>query len=206
MTVKNIIEGSALWAKVQEPDTKFDPDGTYSISVLVPETEAQEMCEYLDDIVEKAYAEEIKNSPKKKAALSTRKGYDYNYDQEGNQTDLIEFKIKLKAKVNRQDGTSFSQKPIVVDAKRQPLNPDIAVGNGSDVKVAFEPRPYVMNSTKQVGVSLRMKGVQVINLVEYGNSVSTMFDEEDGYVVESAPIASTPFDDGIATNESEGDF
>ncbi len=206
MTVKNIIEGSALWAKVQEPDTKFDPDGTYSISVLVPETEAQEMCEYLDDIVDKAYAEEIKNSPKKKAALSTRKGYDYNYDQEGNQTDLIEFKIKLKAKVNRQDGTSFSQKPIVVDAKRQPLNPDIAVGNGSDVKVAFEPRPYVMNSTKQVGVSLRMKGVQVINLVEYGNSVSTMFDEEDGYVVESAPIASTPFDDGIATNESEGDF
>ena len=206
MTVKNIIEGSALWAKVQEPDTKFDPDGTYSISVLVPETEAQEMCEYLDDIVDKAYAEEIKNSPKKKAALSTRKGYDYNYDQEGNQTYLIEFKIKLKAKVNRQDGTSFSQKPIVVDAKRQPLNPDIAVGNGSDVKVAFEPRPYVMNSTKQVGVSLRMKGVQVINLVEYGNSVSTMFDEEDGYVVESAPIASTPFDDGIATNESEGDF
>ena len=206
MTVKNVIEGSALWAKVQEPDTKFDPDGTYSISVLVPETEAQEMCEYLDDIVDKAYAEEIKNSPKKKAALSTRKGYDYNYDQEGNQTDLIEFKIKLKAKVNRQDGTSFSQKPIVVDAKRQPLNPDIAVGNGSDVKVAFEPRPYVMNSTKQVGVSLRMKGVQVINLVEYGNSVSTMFDEEEGYVVESAPIASTPFDDGIATDESEGDF
>jgi hypothetical protein len=207
MTVKNIIEGSALWAKVQEPDTKFDPDGTYSISVLVPETEAQEMCEYLDDIVDKAYAEEIKNSPKKKAALSTRKGYDYNYDQEGNQTDLIEFKIKLKAKVNRQDGTSFSQKPIVVDAKRQPLNPDIAVGNGSDVKVAFEPRPYVMNSTKQVGVSLRMKGVQVINLVEYGNSVSSMFDEEDGYVAEaSAPVARTPFDDGIATDESEGDF
>ena len=207
MTVKNIIEGSALWAKVQEPDTKFDPDGTYSISVLVPETEAQEMCEYLDDIVDKAYAEEIKNSPKKKAALSTRKGYDYNYDQEGNQTDLIEFKIKLKAKVNRQDGTSFSQKPIVVDAKRQPLNPDIAVGNGSDVKVAFEPRPYVMNSTKQVGVSLRMKGVQVINLVEYGNNVSSMFDEEDGYVAEaSAPVASTPFDDGIATDESEGDF
>ena len=164
------------------------------------------MCEYLDDIVDKAYSEEIKNSPKKKAALSTRKGYDYNYDQECNQTDLIEFKIKLKAKVNRHDGTSFSQKPIVVDAKRQPLNPDIAVGNGSDVKVAFEPRPYVMNSTKQVGVSLRMKGVQVINLVEYGNSVSTMFDEEDGYVVESAPIASTPFDDGIATDESEGDF
>lgn len=206
MTVKNVIHGSALWAKVQEPDTKFDPDGTYSISVLVPETEAQEMCEYLDDIVDKAYAEEIKNSPKKQATLSTRKGYDYNYDQDGNQTGLIEFKVKLKAKVTRQDGTSFSQKPVVVDAKRQPLNPDIAVGNGSDVKVAFEPRPYVMNSTKQVGVSLRMKGVQVINLVEYGNSVSTMFDEEDGYVVESAPIASTPFDDGIATDESEGDF
>jgi len=207
MTVKNVIEGSALWAKVHEPDTKFDPDGTYSISVLVPETKAQEMCEYLDDIVDKAYAEEIKSNPKKKNTLSTRKGYDHNYDQDGNQTDLIEFKVKLKAKVTRHDGTSFSQKPVVVDAKRQPLNPDIAIGNGSDVKVAFEPRPYVMNSTKQVGVSLRLKGVQVINLVEYGNSVSTMFDEEDGYVAEApAPVASTPLDDGIATDESEGDF
>ena len=31
--------------------------------------------------------------------------------------------------------------------------------------------------------------------------------KKNGYVAEaSAPVASTPFDDGIATDESEGDF
>ena len=42
--MKNVIKGKCEWAKVHEPDTKFDPDGLYSIEVIVPETEAEEMC------------------------------------------------------------------------------------------------------------------------------------------------------------------
>ena len=40
--MKNVILGKAEWAKVYDPDTKFDVNGIYSISVLVPEEEAQE--------------------------------------------------------------------------------------------------------------------------------------------------------------------
>jgi hypothetical protein len=43
-----------------------------------------------------------------------------------------------------------------------------------------------MQSTKKVGVSLRLKAVQVIDLVEYGNSATSVFDEEDGFVAPSA--------------------
>ena len=69
------------------------------------------------------------------------------------------------------------------------MGKDTLVGNGSKVKVAFEPIPYVMPSTKKAGVSLRLKAVQVIDLVEYGNSATSVFDEEDGYVAPSTTEA-----------------
>lgn len=202
-----VIQGNALWAKVFEPDTKFDPNGTYSIQVTIPEEEAAGICEYLDKVVQERFDEEVKAKPKMKNSLSTKAGYEPHYDKDGNETGLVEFRFKLKAKVQTRDGSLYDQKPIVVDAKRNPMDSNNLIGNGSTVKVAFEPIPYVMASTKQVGVSLRLKGVQVIELVEYGNGGASMFDEEDGFVAEKMEMATSPFDDGMDdTDESEGDF
>lgn len=202
-----VMKGKAMWAKVFEPDTKFDPNGIYSINVLVPETEAVELCEYLDGVVKERLQEEVKANPQKAKSLSTRQVYETAYDQNGNETGEIEFKFKLKAKVQTRTGQEYEQKPIVVDAKRTPMDGDVAIGNGSIVNVAFEPIPYVMASTKQVGVSLRMKGVQVVDLVEYGNSGSSMFDEEDGYVSEAvAKDDRNEFTEDFADVEVEGDF
>lgn len=203
-----IMKGKALWAKVFEPDTKFDPNGIYSVNVLIPEAEAAEICEYLDGVVEQRYAEEVKAKPKLKNGLSTKPPYEPEYDQNGDPTGNIEFKLKLKAKVQARDGSTYEQKPIVVDAKRTPMDADTAIGNGSVIKAAFEPIPYMMASTKQVGVSLRLKGVQVIDLVEYGGG-SSLFDEEDGYVSEAVAKDNrqdTPFDDEVDDAEVEGDF
>lgn len=202
-----VIQGNALWAKVFEPDTKFDPNGTYSIQVTIPEEEAAGICEYLDKVVQERFDEEVKAKPKMKNSLSTKAGYEPHYDKDGNETGLVEFRFKLKAKVQTRDGSLYDQKPIVVDAKRNPMDSNNLIGNGSIVKVAFEPVPYVMASTKQVGVSLRLKGVQVIELVEYGNGGASMFDEEEGFVAEKMEMATSPFDDGMDdTDESEGDF
>jgi hypothetical protein len=204
-----IMKGKALWAKVFEPDTKFDANGIYSVNLIIPEAEAAEICEYLDGVVQQRYDEEVKAKPKLKNGLSTKAPYDNEYDQNGDPTGNIEFKLKLKAKVQARDGSTYSQKPIVVDAKRTPMDRDTAIGNGSLIKVAYEPIPYVMASTKQVGVSLRLKGVQVIELVEYGNSGNSMFDEEDGYVterVEKDNRNDIDFDDEGDDGEAEGDF
>jgi len=203
-----IMKGNALWAKVFEPDTKFDANGIYSVNLLIPEAEAAEVCEYLDSVVEQRYAEEVKAKPKLKNGLSTKPPYEPEYDQNGDPTGNIEFKLKLKAKVQARDGSVYSQKPIVVDAKRKPMDPEIAIGNGSVIKVAYEPIPYMMASTKQVGVSLRMKGVQVLDLVEYGGG-SSMFDEEDGYISEAVAKddrQDIPFDSEVDDAEVEGDF
>jgi len=204
----SVMKGKALWCKVFEPDTKFDSNGIYSVNVIIPEAEAAEVCEYLDGLVAQRYAEEIKAKPKLKATLSTKSPYEPEYDQNGDPTGNIEFKLKLKALVQTRTGDTYSQKPIVVDAKRKPLDKDTPVGNGSIIKVAYMPIPYMMASTKQVGVSLRMKGVQVIDLVEFGGGAS-MFDEEDGFVSQAVAkddASDTPWHDEVSDGETQGDF
>lgn len=199
---QKVMRGQALWAKLFEPDTKFDANGIYSISLVLPEVDAADMCEHLDTLCAAKFDEEVEKKPALKNQLSIQPPYTPVYDREtGDATGEIEFKFKLKAKVNTRDGRTFEQKVAVVDAKRTPMTEEIAVGNGSDVKVAFEPMPYMVAGTKKVGVSLRLKAVQVIDLVEYGSPATSVFDEEDGFTA-SASTPSTP----EAEVFTDGDF
>ena len=201
---KNImkIAGTAMWAKVTEPDTKFNPDGDYSINIQMPEADSAQMCEKLEAIVQAKFAEAVENDPRLKNTLTTQPVCQPVYDREtGDDTGNVEFKFKLKAKVRKRDGTYYEQEPAVFDAKVKPMDKSVLIGNGSKVKVAFEPVPYVMPSTKKAGVSLRLKAVQVIDLIEYGNSASSVFDEEDGYV---APSTTETANEEVFANE--GDF
>ena len=182
-----VLEGKAAWAKVFEPDTKFNPLGDYSINLQMPEADAATMCEKLEGLIQETFKKAVKEKPPLKNSLTTQDVMSVVYDREtGDPTGDVEFKFKLKAKVQKRDGSWYEQEPVVLDAKKTPLTGDTLIGNGSKVKVAFEPIPYVMQSTKKVGVSLRLKAVQVIDLVEYGNSATSVFDEEDGFVASSA--------------------
>lgn len=190
---KNILvqTGSAMWAKVFEPDTKFNPDGDYTINIQMAAADAAPMCEQLEQIVQAKFNEAIKEDPRLKNTLTTQDVCTTVFDREtGDDTGLVEFKFKLKAKVQKRDGTYYEQQPAVLDSKKVPISNQVLVGNGSRVKVAFEPIPYVMATTKKAGVSLRLKAVQVIDLVEYGNSATSVFDEEDGFVAPPATEAS----------------
>lgn len=206
------IKGEAWWAKVFEPDTKYDKKGVYSINVTVPEAEAANVCEQLDDMLSKQANQLVKEQPKLKATLSTRTPYETDYDDNGNETGNILFKIKMKAAGTTRDGREFTQKPMVVDSKLTPMNGDKLIGNESVVKVAFEPAPYYVAAQKQAGVSLRLKGVQVLNLVEpRGSSASSMFEEEDGFVEDKVAKdtfePTVDFDDTPTdTASDEGDF
>ena len=201
------IKGQALWAKVFEPDTKFNADGVYSINLLIPESESHELGECLETMRDEYMQEEAKRNPKIAAKLSTKPVFEEHYDKEGNPTGEMELKFKQNAKIKLRDGSTSTAKVMVVDAKRNVMKGDVLIGNGSTVKVAFEPRPYLLASTKQVGVSLRLKGVQVIDLSEYGYSAS-LFEDEEGFVAERVEkdTASEMFDDGMPDGSTEGDF
>ena len=158
-----VLEGSAQWAKVLEPDTKWNPLGDYSINLQLSKEEAAEMSERLEQIVQEEFKRAVKEKPPLKNTLTTQDVVQTVYDKDtGDDTGKVEFKFKLKAKVQRKDGSYYEQAPAVLDAKKQPLPKDMLIGNGSRVKVAFEPFPYIMQSTKKVRVSLRLKAVQVI--------------------------------------------
>lgn len=176
--MRNVIQGKCEWAKVHEPDFKFQPMGVYSIDVLVPETEALEMCEYLDGLVKTKLAEEIKAN-RNRSDLTTKTPYVRTDNGE------IKFKFSMKAKITSKTGQTFTQQPIVVDSKRTPITKDTLIGNGSTVKVAFEPYAYAMMSSKQCSVSLRLKGVQVLHLVEFQGAGSFFDEEDDGFIAKA---------------------
>jgi len=195
-----VLEGTAQWAKVLEPDTKWNPLGDYTINLQMTQEEAAPMCERLEELVQETFKKAIKEKPPLKNSLTTQPVSSTVYDKDtGDDTGIEEFKFKLKAKVQRKDGSYYEQKPAVLDAKKQPLPEGMLIGNGSRVKVAFEPFPYVMQATKKVGVSLRLKAVQVLDLVEYGNNSTSVFDEEDGFV--APPPSNTASKVSVITEE-----
>jgi|11_taG_2_1085331.scaffolds.fasta_scaffold09618_1 lactam utilization protein B len=207
-----VLKGTALWAKIFQPDNRFvKPHGEYSTQVLVPEAEAAEVCEQLEAMVDAKFAEVVKDKPALKATLSKRPVTEPHVDDRtGEPTGNLVFKSKCLAVVESKTGQTYAQKPSVVDSKRQPMAGNQLVGNGSTIKVAVEPIPYYMASTKQVGVSLRLKAVQVIDLKEHNKSASSIFDDEDGFVAEAVQKddAADVFDDHDTSSAGadEGDF
>jgi len=203
------LKGTASWAKVFEPDTKFNPEGVYSINVSIPEADAAHVCEQLDSLLTDYSTKVVKEKPQLKATLSTRTPYETEYDDDGNETGNVLFKAKMKASGTTKEGRTWQRKPVVVDSKLTPLTKSTLIGNGSSVIVAVEPSPYYMPSNKQAGVSLRMVGVQVTNLVEY-QGANSIFDEEDGFVSQAVAKDDTSdiFNDNDteATADAEGDF
>jgi hypothetical protein len=209
------LKGSALWAKVFEgQQEKFDnnsrkfvkaPDGDFSISLVVSEIEAAEMCEYLEGVGDEQFQAQVKRDPKMKNTLSTRHSFDTEYDENGDPTGNLVFKFKAKART--KDG--MNRKIMVVDAKRKPMNDlGIEIGNGSQVKVAFNPIANYVAAQKTIYVTLYLSAIQVIELNEYSPSNSP-FDEEDGYIakaVEKDDSQEVPFEEESADVAVEGDF
>tara|TARA_B110000503_G_scaffold38093_1_gene62507 strand:- start:17365 stop:17991 length:627 start_codon:yes stop_codon:yes gene_type:complete len=206
-----VIKGKSLWSKVFEPDTKFIEDGEYSTQVIVSEADAAQVCEQLEALIDEEFNKIVKDKPALKATLSKRPVTEPDIDQDGNATGNVVFKSKLKAKIRSKTGAVYNQKPNVVDAKRNPMTGIQLVGNGSLVKIAVEPITYYMPSSKQVGVSLRLKAMQVIDLVEHGvPSADSLFDDEEGFVAKAIAkdTPTTDFDDVDTEGKAsdEGDF
>lgn len=214
-------KGRLEWAKVVKPDTKFDEGGIYSVDLYLKagEPDVQELCAKLDELVEEAKQDAIEENPKRKPL--TAQPYEAVTDDEGNETGEIKFKFKLKATGKTKAGEVYKQRPIVVDAKGVPIlkfnsegdviNDGFKVGNGSIGKIAFEPKKYFMASTKTAGVSLRLRGVQLIKLVEFSGG-GDLFEEEEGYEFEDKKDTNgnknkdKTFADESGDGEDDGDF
>lgn len=189
-------KGRAVWPKLNEPDTRFEPDGVYKVSLVVPAAEAKAMIAELTKEYEAYYAAEVKEAKKKfkKADLPWTEAL----NDAGEETGDIEFSFKMAAKYTTKDGSVVEQRPVLFDAKTRPMTDRI--GGGSLIRVGFTTHLWNVAATG-VGLTLRMKAVQVLELKQWSPSARKAsdfgFSEEEGF--------ETAFNDEGTEGKGDGD-
>ena len=177
--------GVAQWPRLNEPDTKFDKDGVYSVGLRLPKDDAGELISMISKVLDD-FVTKIKkgNKTPKMAPLPIKDVM----DSEDNPTGEVEIKFKLRA-VGGSGADRWEQRPSLFDSSGKPMTENI--GGGSRIKVGAEVVPY-NTAMAGAGVTLRLKAVQVIELVEYtkGDSFNAWeFSEENGFVSNAEPVS-----------------
>ena len=174
--------GEAVWPKLSKPETKFNPEGVYETKLRLDAVEGGKFNQVLEehhaDWLQKCSEERGRSV--KAAPLPVTKT-----EEDGVETGEYEFKFKLNA-VAGKEGNKWEQRPALFDSKGKPIDPDtVQVGSGSKITISFEVAPYFVPALG-AGLSLRMKAVQVIDLVEFGGNTfdSFGFQQQEGYAAE----------------------
>lgn len=160
------------YAWILKPDTKFKADGEYSIQLDITDA-SEQMYDILNEIQSEleAYHVSTISKTKKKWGMASI----VTEDLDGKRW------IKCKAK--------GLYPPRVYDGKNKRITDySLIVGAGSIVKVAFGTYFWQVAVQKNVGVSLTLKAVQILDLKSAGET--SMFDTVD---------------DGFEFNETSGD-
>ena len=182
-------QGKAAWPHLNKPDTKFDKDGIYSINLRLPREDAEGVVNTIKDVLKESVESAKKEQKGKKVKVAPLPIKDVE-DEQGNPTGEVEIKFKLRA-VGQSGGDSWEQKPAIFDASGKPMTE--TVGSGSTVKVGCEVVPYY-TSMAGAGVTLRLKAVQVLDLVEYtggGDFDSWSFSKDDSGFVSTGVTSDT---------------
>lgn len=167
--------GEAIYPRLLKPDTKFNELGEYKITLKIKKQDASKLLSDLDLFLGDSLANFEKEAKGKKIKLAPKP-----YTTEG---DFFILKMKMKASgINKKTKQPFQQRPIVVDAKKNPMPIDTYIASGSMCKCVFDVIPYHTPITG-AGITLRLKMVQVIDLVTRERA-DHLLKVEEGYVTE----------------------
>lgn len=223
-------KGIAVWPHLIDPD-EYQGARTYKTGLILEDCD--KLIEQIEEEAEKAYQaakDELTEKAKsgksgqdkakaKKALEALTKGVPYapHVDEDGNEIDgshLFKFKSNSEFKDKKGNVRPITI-PIFDCAKPKPqvIKPK-AIWGGSVIRIAYVVVPYYVASANQAGVSLRIEGVQVIELNAGGGGTDAArygFEGDDeGYVgddedtSEDSPSADT--DDGDEADDGSSDF
>ena len=185
--------GGSLWTKLDEPNYKFNPKGTYEAGIVLdPSDDAvAKFIAQMEKLRDAGLAEAKENLPPAKAnKVASREVYHQEEDAEGNETGNIIIKTKDYA----VDFDGDPQKVPVFNSKGiEQENFKTLIGNGSIIKIQLWASAYHMPSGNFVGVSYKLKKVQIIELKEYSSDAG--FGDESGTGFEDA------VEEAVATTE-----
>ena len=166
-------KGICEYPSLNKPDTKFVAEGVYKTGLYLEGKDAEELKDQLQAIVDK-FVLTLDGKNIKRAELPVKKTTD-------DRTGMV-FNFKCKASGTRSDGTKWEQSPKLFDAAGKPFTTNKIIWGGTQAKITFEPVTYYTNLIG-AGVSLRLKAVQILDLVEGGSSAQTYgFTKEEGFV------------------------
>lgn len=189
------------YPKLIEPETKFSPEGHYKVTAVIPAEEAGDLADQLDALFEAHKASLKAQAPGQKfKAVDPSFGYE---DIDGKPCFTVS--VKMKAKGMDRDGRAWTASPALFDATGAPVKHRESLRgmwSGTTGRVSFEACPFFQPAIG-VGITLRLKAVQIIDLVESGGSADSYgFQEEAGGWATSETEASVPFDaTGTATDQ-----
>ena len=215
--------GKALYPKLQVPDTKFKPEGEYSVKLLLSEAEAArilEQCEAAqEEAFQKKFEEEQAKKPKmkaekiaaeiKRAPLPVKPHTD---PETGDETGEWTAFFKTKASGVSKKGEKWERKFALFDAKAQGISGKLApIWSGSVLKVSYSVDPFC--TAIGAGCTLRIQAVQILQLKSGGARDAGEYGfgaEDDGYSYSPADdayddTADAPFD-ADAADAGQEDF
>lgn len=166
--------GRAIYPHLTKCDVRFKAEGEYKVDLELGEAQSNELLKIL-----KQYQAKAVSDAKDKTGKDKIKQASLPYKKED---DKYIFKFKMKASgTNGKTGDTFKQRPGLFDNELKPINPDINIWGGSILRVSYQPYPWYTPALG-AGVSLRLKSVQVKDLVEGGSQTSGAndFDKVDG--------------------------
>lgn len=207
--------GTAIWPRLDEPDTRWKPEGEYRCTVRVKQ-DAPGVKKFLDDL-QQVYDQHIakwkadgKDKPKKgqKKPEVVAPPWKLVLDDNEDETGEVDIKCSLKAQIAPAGKPKYTQRPALFDAQGHPMKA-LRVGSGSQVRVAGVVNTW--ESPLGAGVQLWLKAVQVLKLVAPGADASYYgFEKEDGFDISemspAEPSAVDEDDSGSDSDDESGDY
>jgi hypothetical protein len=170
--------GIAVFPQLNEPSTKFDSNGVYECRLRYAADDAfiDTFRERAQKVIDAKFNEVVKQlNDEGKAGVAAKvtklpAPVAVEEDQAtGDETGFVTIKAKKTASgISKKTGKPWKSKPDIFDARGNKLTNAPAIGGGSEMKMNVELFGYYNAKDKQVGCSVRLNGVQVIKLVQYG--------------------------------------
>lgn len=178
--------GIAGYCALIRPSTKFNPDGDYSARIILPEgPDTDAFIAELDALYEEAYQRNLAEAKADKPKLTDIKRADKPYkrpvdDDTGEELTGWQLNSRLKAIRRDKNGTIVGESsPTTVDSKNKSVHQE--VGSGSVIRVQFMPQGF-FTAALGSGLTLRLVGVQVKDLVPVGGAKAEFEELPDGFV------------------------
>lgn len=167
------------FVSLSKPSTKFDKTGKngYVANILLDKKEGEELTAKFKALRTEQFKTYGKGTKVTELPISP---YEIVNEETGEATPDAEGRYLLKTKASAYiENGKVKFRPCIVNAKKIVVN-DIGVSEGSIVRLSLVLSGYSVAG--KTGVSAKLKGCQIIKLVEYNaGDVSDDFDEEEGF-------------------------